>query len=865
MFKKFFLGALIFVLAWGVFIPLNVGANGAVISLSNATVTAGEQATVTVSLAGVTDMVGFRIGVTWPEQLDYVSDSMALTSDTAGFTIVTNENVADYAGNGVLSSAASAYAVSGSLNLVTFRLLVPAGTAAGSYTLTINPRTRLNDGAIPVTFQNSTITVIASPAPTPPPTYPDLVVNTITLMQNSTAILSGNPQAGQSFYAQANFSNTGEAAVNNPFYINVYVDSVLNSHLAVSSALASSTSAKISNAVTLSTVGSHLISITIDSENSVTESNENNNTLNQTIAIVAAPVSSNSATTNPNNTTNSSGSSTVGGSTSGGGSGSSYLGQPDLTISDIAAVDNKIRITYSNIGTAAAPGQFKINLADDYGKLSSTGELEISKIVNESGILNIRASGYIDFGVLAGLHYLMATVDSNNNIIESNENNNTFTKKIDIQGCREYTTVSPEVEKECLAKGGKMVGGKDANGCATPPKCVLPLTLEGCREYTTVSPEVEKECLAKGGKMVGGKDANGCATTPKCVLPLTLVCTQEYNPVCGVDNNTYSNRCVSEKQKKVKVAYEGTCRFTGTTNKFRNAYWQCYDGQESNEGGDTSCKTSETWQQYAKEACQNHCYADGSRCGVKTFKMTNECGEGATTRVSNAPAQSGSQPAPGTDSEIIKLQRQISDLEQKVIGLEKNLVTRIDQSLVNRVKGKILLQTQANGEAWYVDPASENKFYMKDGGAAYDIMRALGLGISNANLGKIPVGVQQNIYSLKDSDNDGIPDNLEVAIGTDPNKADTDGDGYDDKTEVLASFKPTGTDKYAYDTKLIDRVKGRILLQVESHGEAWYINPNDGKRYYLGDGNTAYNVMRFLSLGIKNDDLRKIQVGEFEE
>ena len=820
MFKKFFLGALIFVLAWGVFMPLNVGANGAVISLSNATVIAGEQATVAVSLAGVTDMVGFRIGVTWPEQLDYVSDSMALTSDTAGFTIVTNENVADYAGNGVLSSAASAYAVSGSLNLVTFRLLVPAGTAAGSYTLTVDSKTRLNDGAIPVTFQNSTITVIASPAPTPPPTYPDLVVNTITLMQNSTAILSGNPQAGQSFYAQANFSNTGEAAVNNPFYINVYVDSVLNSHLAVSSALASSTSAKISNAIILSTVGSHLISITIDSENSVTESNENNNTLNQTIAIVAAPVSSNSATTTPNNTTNSSGSSTVGGSTSGGGSGSSYLGQPDLTISDIAAVDNKIRITYSNIGTAAAPGQFKINLADDYGKLSSTGELEISKIVNESGILNIGASGYIDFGVLAGLHYLMATVDSNNNIIESNENNNTFTKKIDIQGCREYTTVSPEVEKECLAKGGKMVGGKDANGCATPPKCVI---------------------------------------------SLTLVCTQEYNPVCGVDNNTYSNRCVAEKQKKVKVAYEGTCRFTGTTNKFRNAYWQCYDGQESNEGGDTSCKTSETWQQYAKEACQNHCYADGSRCGVKTFKMTNECGEGATTRVSNAPAQSGSQPAPGTDSEIIKLQRQISDLEQKVIGLEKNLVTRIDQSLVNRVKGKILLQTQANGEAWYVDPASENKFYMKDGGAAYDIMRALGLGISNANLGKIPVGVQQNIYSLKDSDNDGIQDNLEVAIGTDPNKADTDGDGYDDKTEVLASFKPTGTDKYAYDTKLIDRVKGRILLQVESHGEAWYINPNDGKRYYLGDGNTAYNVMRFLSLGIKNDDLRKIQVGEFAE
>jgi len=30
------------------------------------------------------------------------------------------------------------------------------------------------------------------------------------------------------------------------------------------------------------------------------------------------------------------------------------------------------------------------------------------------------------------------------------------------------------------------------------------------------------------------------------------------------------------------------------------------------------------------------------------------------------------------------------------------------------------------------------------------------------------------------------------------------------------------------------------------------------ERYYLGDPTTAYNVMRFLSLGIKNNDLRKI-------
>lgn len=63
---------------------------------------------------------------------------------------------------------------------------------------------------------------------------------------------------------------------------------------------------------------------------------------------------------------------------------------------------------------------------------------------------------------------------------------------------------------------------------------------------------------------------------------------------------------------------------------------------------------------------------------------------------------------------------------------------------------------------------------------------------------------------------------------------------------------------------LVDKLKGRILLQVQSHGEAWYINPVDGKRYYLKDGEEAYRIMSKLGLGITNSDLEKISIGTIE-
>ncbi|MEI6528816.1 MAG: hypothetical protein WCN88_00225 [Candidatus Falkowbacteria bacterium] len=58
---------------------------------------------------------------------------------------------------------------------------------------------------------------------------------------------------------------------------------------------------------------------------------------------------------------------------------------------------------------------------------------------------------------------------------------------------------------------------------------------------------------------------------------------------------------------------------------------------------------------------------------------------------------------------------------------------------------------------------------------------------------------------------------------------------------------------------LSTRLKGRILLQVEDKGQAWYLNPVDGKRYSLGRPEDAYNVMRRLALGVSNDTYGAIE------
>ena len=138
-------------------------------------------------------------------------------------------------------------------------------------------------------------------------------------------------------------------------------------------------------------------------------------------------------------------------------------------------------------------------------------------------------------------------------------------------------------------------------------------------------------------------------------------------------------------------------------------------------------------------------------------------------------------------------------------------------SLLDRVSGYILLQVEQHGEAWYVRPETGERHYMRDGDVAYQMMRFFGLGITDADLATIP------------------------AVST--------------ENEMLASTSVCRSNAIA------NSVKGKILLQVQQHGEAWYVYPLTCRRIYMADGDAAYQIMRLLGLGITDVDLGGIVIG----
>jgi hypothetical protein len=184
-------------------------------------------------------------------------------------------------------------------------------------------------------------------------------------------------------------------------------------------------------------------------------------------------------------------------------------------------------------------------------------------------------------------------------------------------------------------------------------------------------------------------------------------------------------------------------------------------------------------------------------------------------------------------------------------------LTVSDNNLYSQLKGKIILKVQSRGEAYYVSVKEKKLYYLGRPDDAFQVIRNQGIGIANTDLAKIPIGL--SALSGTDTDKDGLPDAFEDAIGTDKNKIDSDNDGFNDKDELTTGFAPWAKNtKLAYNSSFTTGQKGKIFLQVQSRGEAWYVNPTDGKRYFLARPADAFNIMRQLGVGISNSDFSKL-------
>lgn len=100
------------------------------------------------------------------------------------------------------------------------------------------------------------------------------------------------------------------------------------------------------------------------------------------------------------------------------------------------------------------------------------------------------------------------------------------------------------------------------------------------------------------------------------------LCTEEFEPVCGKDNNTYSNKCLA-KEKGIEILYYGKCKNEEVekANRYNFVKWQCYDGEESTV--ESTCKTSEEWKKYAERFCEGKCKDE--KCGVNSFSVGKIC------------------------------------------------------------------------------------------------------------------------------------------------------------------------------------------------------------------------------------------------
>lgn len=129
------------------------------------------------------------------------------------------------------------------------------------------------------------------------------------------------------------------------------------------------------------------------------------------------------------------------------------------------------------------------------------------------------------------------------------------------------------------------------------------------------------------------------------------------------------------------------------------------------------------------------------------------------------------------------------------------------EEIRNLYAGSVVVEDNGyNQDYWYVDPDEKVRYYLSDGISVSRLLRKQGEGIGNKVLAKIP----QN------------------------------------------------RDQQNADYDLVHKYRGHILLQVETDGSAWYINPLDDLRYHIENGKAGLETLQDLAIQISSPRLNAI-------
>lgn len=182
---------------------------------------------------------------------------------------------------------------------------------------------------------------------------------------------------------------------------------------------------------------------------------------------------------------------------------------------------------------------------------------------------------------------------------------------------------------------------------------------------------------------------------------------------------------------------------------------------------------------------------------------------------------------------------------ESIEEIQKNPESEKVQTFADMLNGKILKNTfDGSGSLLYFSPGDQKIYTL----ASIEELSKFSSTFFFEELEKIPLA-NFNLNGEVDSDGDGLADVIEKVLHTDPQKKSTNDNGYDDKTNLLHQYNPIapGSQKLPIDL-IYASVHLGFWVQEDDAWIFWYVNPNDGRRYFISDNQSLWDLEAAVAL-----------------